>query len=233
MEMKLRHAEEHERDPNGASTQLISMATCKNFPIALEKAIAFERETDLMRKEWLQDCRRTSGEVTGPENLMTSLMHAEISSPLMPVVLDAVQLRRFVVCQTAPCAGVGPGVLKTEISPPSDAETHEGIAIPKPGPRVIRMEAKNYVYFMPGRRPDVTEVVIVGELGMPLPSWMVPLGLLSRFASDFITKTFIMVKEDVYDHWKDWQFDERIAANDNFYGSIAKLSSPTAARAMP
>ena len=216
----MRVVEGAERDPNGATCQLVAAVDVHNFPVPLEKFVVMYREVDLAKKEWFQDCTAFHGEVIGSPD-WASLVHSEISSPLLPITFDQVVVRHFALCSKSPVDGLCAGVLVSEVSPPSGVEACAGFKIPKPRRRVIRMELKAYQYVTPGALPNTTKTLIIAELGAPVPSWMIPMSLLARFVADFFTKTLVKLKQEVIDKFAQYPFDDRMVAQSAFYQAVA------------
>jgi len=107
------------------------------------------------------------------------------------------------------------------MSPPKNVDMYDDFNIPKPG--VLRVEDKVYQYVMPGPLPNTCDIIVVADVGLPAPQWMIPMSLLSKFLSYYVSKTFIKLKQNVVD-----TFEHGVPAGATDSGNMRTLSSASA-----
>merc|ERR1712007_239060 len=106
-------------------------------------------------------------------------------------------------------------------------------------------EDKVYQYVMPGALSNTCDIIVVADVGLPAPRWMIPMSLLSKFLSHYFSKTFIKLKQNVVDTFEHGvpsgvtdsgnmrtlssasavtTLIERTRSNKEFYGAVAELN---------
>jgi hypothetical protein len=225
-DIKIRFADSAERDPNGASTQLITCGILAGFPMDLERFVSVYRETDIYKKEWIADCESCEGQVAGPERLYSALSKIVNSSPLLPVKLEVLTVREFAVCHKSPLPDRGPGVLVMDMSAPVDASSFAGWELPAPPRRTTRLSGLGLIlYFTPRNdKPGHCDVFAFAKAGAPIPQWLVPLTLLKRFFANHFLSVFKAIRSHIADNWDNLEYGDRIAKCPQFYETISRLA---------
>jgi len=223
--MDLRFAEGPERDKKGPSAQLIVRGDVRNMPAPLERVLAENCETDLVRKEWIKDCKKIQGRPGGAVRLYSSVVQTQLSPSLLPFSVEDVILRDFAVC---PGEGIlkerGPGVMVFERRVPEGAKEFEGMPLPPKTRGYIRVKGGiSALYMTQSQRPDCTNILAVVTLHVPVPQAIVPLTLLKRFAADLILGSLRQQREHVYDKWDSLEFGDRISRHSDFYDVISGM----------
>jgi len=224
-DIKIRFAEGGERDPNGASTQLITCGHLTSFPMDLDRFVSVYRETDIYQKQWIADCESCEGEVAGLEKMYSALSKIINSSPLLPVRLEVLTVREFAVCPTSPFPDRGPGVLVMDMSAPIGASNFAGWELPTPLRRASRLSGLGLIlYFTPRRdQPGHCDVFAFAKAGAPVPQWLIPLSLLKRFFAHHFLSVFKAIKNHIVDDWDNLEYGNRITKCPDFYSSISRL----------
>lgn len=249
LEINVRHAEGAEISANGASTQLIASAKLKAFPLSLQQWLAVHRETDLVQKEWMQDCVECDGEAKGFEQLFASYLRLVLCPSLLPVKLEAHKLRNFSVCSKSPIAGLnGGGVLMIESDFPAgvaalaaEVKTIEDQSksqefVPRQlEPKATLMNGGSTAFFITpsGLGPNFVDGTVVAKTDVPVPRWLVPLSLWKRVIALSFSKTLTKIHERVVQRWEDLDFDKRIAALPELYQETAKIAENASRRSNP
>jgi len=225
-DIKIRFAEGAEREPKGASTQLITCGHLTSFPMDLDRFVSVYRETDIYQKDWIADCESCEGKVAGPEQMYSALSKIVNSSPILPVKLEVLTVREFAVCPKSPLPGRGPGVLVMDMSAPVDASTFAGWDLPTPLRRTTRLSGLGLIlYFTPrSDKPGHCDVFAFAKAGAPLPQWLVPLSLLKRFFANHFLSVFKAIKNHIVDDWDNLKYGDRITKSPDFYNAIARLA---------
>lgn len=221
--MKLRHASSSERDPSGASTQLIISTKAIGFPLALTKIMAVHSQVNLLRKEWIKDCERLIGKPGGPDRLHTAVLSSLVSPKLLPVSVEDFFIRNFILQHEAPdWKDSRPGVMVMESSPPEGMTHFDDFEFPKPRRAVVRITGTEKLnLFMPGiNGPDFTDVLSSVRLNLPVPSWLISLDLLKRFLADIFSNSLRMIKANIVDQWSQLEFEKRMAMYPELFEQI-------------
>jgi len=226
MKIALRFAQGDEYDKKGPTTQVISRVTVDGWPMKLHAAMALERETDLIQKEWIPDCKFSHGTVGGPEQLMSAMIHQVIRPALLPISFEHLATREFAVCREAPFPGFSPGVLVVEESLPRGELVFEGWRIPPEKAMYVRMSALVIKHIAPSAEfPGLSTMTLIVKAGVPVSKFMVPLGLLKKIAFQMIPKALKSLKDNAIDRWEQSGYNERVAGSRDFYETIAALES--------
>merc|ERR1712032_418853 len=160
--------------------------------------IALDRETDLCKREMIQDCRAFEGTPGGPEQLRSAMLHYVIRPALLPVIsLDFLQLREYAVCASSPLPGYSAGVLVTQ--------------------KTIKHFAASVEHL------GCSSQTLVLNLAIPIPPRMAPLRLISIIILNTTLKTFGSFKSDVVDRWDEAGYKARMEKNKMFYGAVAAV----------
>jgi len=115
-------------------------------------------------------------------------------------------------------------VLELESHPTASTTDIAGFVIPKVGRGTVRMGGNRVKYVTPSDvGPNMCSADFYNKLGLPLPSWLVPLSLLVKVFADTVMKTMRLWKEHVADRWEELDYDARIAADPMFYGPIMAM----------
>lgn len=225
-EFRIRFAKGEEVEKDGETSQLIARATVSNWPQSLQNWVALERETDLCRKEYVQDCKSVRGTPGGPEQMMSAMLNAIVRPMLMPFKFDAVMARDFSVCADGQIPGFPRAVLQLEQSLPKGEREFEGWTIPPEKWGNIRVSSKIAKVFVPSTvHVNCSTMVLGARIGVPLPKSMVPLGMLKMMMLDVFSKSFQLLKRQVLDSWGSTGYPARIEQARAFYGAVAALGS--------
>merc|ERR1712032_449452 len=187
--------------------------------------IALDRETDLCKREMIQDCRAFEGTPGGPEQLRSAMLHYVIRPALLPVIsLDFLQLREYAVCASSPLPGYSAGVLVTENTPPSGQLEFEGWQLPIAKFGSVRVTQKTIKHFAASvEHLGCSSQTLVLNLAIPIPPRMAPLRLISNIILNTTLKTFGSFKSDVVDRWDEAGYKARMEKNKMFYGAVAAV----------
>jgi len=226
--IRLRLAEDTEREENGPMSQFIAKVTFECWPQTLTDFVAMERETDLFKKEFIDSCRFITGMPGELEQLMSSSLHVVIRPPLLPLSFENAVTREFAVCEKSPLSGYSPGVLEIEQNLPLDKKEFEGWKVPPQRLGYVRQSGLTIKHIAPSAEdPHCVTVTMVGRGGAPLPRWMLPLGLVKNILLDLLANSFKKIKEKLLGDWESYGYPERIAKNPDLYGAIAAMKPDT------
>jgi hypothetical protein len=224
MTVKIRVLEKDERNPKGESTQVVFCISLINWPMPVEDFVALDRETDLIRKEWIQDCREVNGKPAGRDQLMSTMYHYKIRPALVPIAFEFLMLKEYAVCSTPAVEGFPPAVFVVEDTPPTQA-TYEGFELPLPTGSTKRITFRTIKSFTSSEEhPGCSNQVIVTRAGANIPSWMLPTSLARDIILDTTMKTFIAFKEKAVGKWAENGYTDRQANARCFYDSVRSLS---------
>lgn len=225
LQIRMRHAQPEERQVGGPMAQLIMVGDVKGLPLTLRQVVALHCEVDLFRKEWVKDCEHLAGRPGIPDKLGSAFLHVQMSPRALPTKLEDVTRRDFALCVEPSPEGNRPGVLVLESDTPEGAAECEGWAVPPIRRGYMRLSGSLKLHrFMPSvHGPEFSDVLSGVRVGLPVPAWAVPLDLVKRFIADIFSTSLRMVKEGPIDHWKELEYDSRIASRSAFYGPIGEI----------
>jgi hypothetical protein len=229
LEMKLRFAQDFEREATGPKTQIVVFTECSGLPLRLTDFVALQCETDLFRKEWMKDCVSYEGKHGLPNELVPAFVYVQLSPALMPFKLEELVLREFAVCPDGPpfqsesCSSGG--VLISENGPPDGVSEFQGFAIPPTRFRMVRLTGEPKMLFATRSKlgRGCTDLFSAVRIGLPAPEWMVPLDLLKRFAADIFRESLRRLKEHVIDNWDNLGYKARVASREDFYNQVVSI----------
>lgn len=221
----IRFAEGEERIKKGPATQLIISGDVRNFPAPLSRVIIENTETDLCKKEWIKDCTHITGKPGRPARLYTSLVHASIAPPMLPVKLEDAFLREFAVCPAGEWLPErGPGVLVVEHRAGEGAKEIEGTPIPPKGRGNIRLNnGMNVYYKTQAQDPNCSNFLAAATMGLPVPQAVLPLSLLKRVAADLFLESIRRLKVGCYDRWSEHPYDQRCDTVPELYSAVSSI----------
>merc|ERR1712107_792918 len=167
-----------EREKDGPSTQLVGIVFVNNYPLTLARSVSGDFEPDLFKSQWIKDCKKFSAQMGDESQFFSKLCYMHLSPALLPTQLEEVVLKEWSVCTEEMIAGRGPGVLMLETSPPDQAEW-EGFKLPGNTKGVTRLAGGLKIHYKSkGTAPGTTNVMTVAKIGVPIPSWLLPLNLV-------------------------------------------------------
>jgi len=226
-DIQVRFAVGSERDKGGPSAQIITCGMISNFPLDVHRFVALYRETDLYQKEWMLDCELSNGKVAGLENMYAASSHIVNSSPLLPMKVDVLTIREFIICSDPLFPDRDPGVLIVDASPPQDMTSFAGSGLPQQAPRSVRISSMCLVmYLTPSRgRPGYSDVFVIAKAGLPVPEWILPLTLIKKFLANYYVNGFRSAKAHIVDKWADLDYERRIMGCPDFYESATGIGA--------
>jgi len=226
MEVAMRLAEAAERDKDGPATQLIAKVTMSGWPQPASNFLALERETDLFQKEFMADCKFSTGIPGELDQLMSCMGHLQVRPALLPINFEYVFFREFAVCPSGLLPGLSSGALEIESNLPLNKSEFEGWKIPPAKFGNVRSESKQIKHIAPTEgHPELTTITIFSKDGIPLPGWMLPLKFLMKLAIDLCLKTFKRIKEKVVDKWEELPYSDRTKASRKLYDALAGINA--------
>lgn len=229
--MQLRFLEAHEKNPDGPATQILFVGSIRNFPCSLEEYAAVDKEIDLLNKEHIKNCEFFTASQGGSEKLHSVFQRTQIHVPLLRMRFDEIVVRDFAVCPSGlPLEGCShPGYVVVDSSPPKEllGGTWEGWQMPAPVKGVYRTSCERMFCRYPSvALPGGVDMRFCISLGVPVPSWAVPLKMAKRvfanFVKDIAVETFELVKS-----FEAIGFRDRLERVEDFYGQIREIVSPT------
>lgn len=226
--MRMRFARGGERNAAKGGTQILIAARAEGFPVSLLKFAAFHSCVHLIEKEWIKDCERFVGVGAHEKSLYTAMLTSLLAPKILPVKLEDVIFRNFIVCKEAPpqLPGARPGILVMESSPDDKMTSYEGIELPKPRRGVVQITGSEKMnYFMPSQigGPQYMDVISSIRAQLPIPQWLVPLELVKRFLADIFTGALKQVIEHVASKWEDRPFVHAIEKDPNFFQQVQDI----------
>lgn len=229
MRIRTRLAEGAEIDASGPSSQLIVHFDIEGIPLTCEQQVCIDRETDLMLKELVPDCKVIGGTTGGAEQLMSSYYYWVMRPALLPISFEACLTREFSVCREPPLKGYPAGVLCVESSVPPGLREYEGWQIPGTSWTYVRMANYCVKYFEDdANHPGCVKLTQVSNFGASVPRRVAPLGLINNLIFGIIHKFNKTLKKSVIDVWSSSDYQARIESEPHFYGSISALGSRAA-----
>jgi len=224
LRMTIRFAEGDEREKDGPATQLIVRGEMINYPAELIQLITENIETDLFKKEWLKDCKSFFGKAGRAHQMFNSLAHGTLSPSLLPIKIDDVILRDFSVDIDGEQTNRGAGVIVIEHRAPDGATEFEGIEIPPKKKGIVRIKGGMTAFFKSkGKKQGCSNICAVSTMGLPVPQWMLPLGLLKRFAADLLIGSSKLICEGLYSKWEESEYSKRKDACPDLYTLVDSL----------
>lgn len=226
IEVASRYLDDGEREKSGPVSQILVKISLVNWPQELEDLIALDRETDLAKKEFIEDCRLYEGQPGGPEQLMSSMLHYVIRPSLLPLFsIDFLQLREYAVCEQPRVPGYVPGVFVLEETPPSTEQVFEGWQLPasQGSIRILQKTIKHLA--SSAEHPHCSTQTIIMKAGLSIPKGFISLKLVNTIILTTTLKTFKNFKRDSVDRWGEQGVQERMANAGAFYQAVASVKA--------
>jgi len=222
LDFRIRWTDDKEYEPSGPSSQMIARSTVSNFPLSFSRYCAFVREADLSKKEWIQDCAKMSAQLGGYEQLSQTMVQVLLWPPMLPFGLQETLIRSFAFFEQPPLPELGSsgaGILVLEENPPEGAVKSHGFDLfPPAHKRAVSIRGTSKLLWVtPNIDGKGVNMTVAVRLGVAISPWILPLSLLKLFVAHAMKKSLRLIKENVIDHWEDFDFDSRMAASAEFY----------------
>merc|ERR1719321_2180083 len=110
-----------------------------------------------------------------------------------------------------------------ECDPPDNAKEFEGWTMPAAAHKrsVALKDTQKMFFATPNADRSGIDVSAALRVGLPVPSWMLPLSLVKRVVIELLRETFVRVKERVLDRWHEFDFDARELRSSELYSRVS------------